>query len=107
MKKVYIIGPYSIGNKEQNVFNMMKIANDLIEHNFCPFIPLLYHYQNLKFPQNEEIWKKLDNTWLSYCDIILRIPGKSIGGDNEVKLAKDLNKPIYYSLEELCEIYAI
>jgi hypothetical protein len=35
------------------------------------------------------------------CDAILRLPGESAGADEEVKLAKELGKPVFYSIVDL------
>ena len=35
------------------------------------------------------------------CDIILRLPGYSKGGDLEVEQATEQGQPVYHSIEEL------
>ncbi len=102
--KVYIASPYSIGNKEKNVLRQIHCADALIGHGYTPFVPLLLHYQHIVAPRSYNEWIRYDMEWLSMCDCVLRLRGKSIGADLEVAEAKRLGLPIYYSLNELIKI---
>lgn len=106
MIKVFISSPYS-GNEEENVNIQQRCANDLINLGFNPFIPLLYHYQEAKFPHPYNKWLELDTDWISVCDVLLRLPGESPGADDEVKHAQKLNIPVVNSVEELKIKYGI
>lgn len=101
MIKVYIASPYSIGNKEENVFRQMQVADILISEGFCPYIPLLTHYQHLQFPQPYNFWLEYDLEWLFCCEAILRLDGESYGADKEEEYAKELGIPIFYDIPTL------
>ena len=94
MKKVYIASPYTTGDTAVNVNRAIKVANQLLDKGYCPFIPLLYHFWHLITPRKYKDWTKLDNEWLKSCDIIIRLPGKSKGADEEIRLAKKLGIPV-------------
>jgi hypothetical protein len=110
--RIYIASPYSNGDKEENVNLQMDIAEELMQHGFAPYTPLLTHFQHLRHPREEHDWYKLDNEFLSLCDILIRIKpiknGKeitSVGADKEEILARELKIPVFsfHTLEEMCK----
>jgi hypothetical protein len=100
-QKVYIASPYSIGDKEENVRVQMECGLQLLDLGFTPYVPLVTHYMELISPRDYNVW--LDNCleWLVVCDIVLRLPGESIGADIEVAYAEQHKIPVVYSIEEL------
>jgi nucleoside 2-deoxyribosyltransferase len=109
--RIYIASPYSNGDKEENVNLQMDIAEELMQRGFAPYTPLLTHFQHLRHPREEHDWYKLDNEFLSLCDILIRIKpiknGKeitSVGADKEEMLARELKIPVFSfnTLEEMC-----
>lgn len=101
MKRVFISGPYTLGDVEQNVKKAMDLANDLIESGYAPFCSHLTHFLNNNNFQPYEKWLEIDNTFLEVCHAVIRIPGESKGADKEVSLAEKLGIPVFYDLEEL------
>ncbi len=101
MIKVYIASPYTIGDVALNVKKQMDVANELIIHGFAPFVPLYSHFQHMAHPRPYQDWIRLDLEWVKVCDCVLRLEGLSKGADGEVNLAKSLNIPVFYSLDEL------
>jgi hypothetical protein len=101
MKKVYVAGPYTKGDVAVNVRNALDAAGRLADLGLFPFVPHLSHFWHLVFPRPYEFWCELDNKFLPYCDIVLRIPGESSGADKEVELAETLGIPVYCSIEQL------
>lgn len=101
MKRIFISGPYTIGDVAQNVKASMEIANDLINLGYAPFCPHLTHYLHINHAQPYKKWLKIDLAYLIVCDAVLRIPGESKGADAEVKKAVELNIPVFYSIKEL------
>ena len=101
MIKVYIASPYTIGNTAVNVRVQIDAVNKLMNYKFAPFSPLYSYFQHMIHPRPWEDWMEVDFVWVEACDCILRLPGESSGADQEVKLAKKLNKPIFYSIDEL------
>lgn len=107
MVKVYISSPYSIGDVAVNVKRQIDASNELMDMGFVPFVPLYSHFQHMIHPRPYEDWIKVDLEWVRSCDCLLRLEGESKGADKEVKLANELNIPVYYSFEELYEAYNI
>lgn len=101
MKRVYVSGPYSVGDPEENVRNAINAGNRLFKAGFAPFIPHLSHYWHAMTPKPWEDWIKLDLALLPAFDILLRIEGESRGADLEVATAEKLGIKIYYSTVEL------
>jgi Domain of unknown function (DUF4406) len=106
MIKVYIASPYTVGDVAVNVKRQLDCADELMNLGFIPFVPLYSHFQHLIHPRPYDDWLKLDFEWLPTCDCILRLSGESKGADKEVQYATELNKPIFYSINELINYYA-
>lgn len=105
--KVYIASPYTIGDAAINVRTQIDIADKLMNKGFVPFVPLLTHFQHMFHPRTYESWMEICKVWVLTCDCVLRLEGESKGADVEVKLAKENKKPVFYSLNELCERYKV
>lgn len=101
MKKIYIAGPYTLGDVAQNVANAMWAADRIISLGHCPFIPHLFHFQHMAHQQSYEKWLALDLEYLRICDAILRLQGNSYGADIEINTAKDQGIPIFYSIDDI------
>ena len=100
---VYIAGPYSKGDVAINIHIAMGHANAVIESGYIPYIPHLTHFWHLVSPRPVKFWYDYDNHFLRRCDCVLRIPGESVGADNEVALAKVLGIPVYYSVLDILD----
>lgn len=111
--RVYIASPYTNGDREKLAELQMDVAAILLKSGFNPYAPLYNHYiqdnhseLNYGFP-----WLDIDKSWLSLCDIMVRIFPKdinnyrieSIGADEEEDFAKKTGIPIFYfdNLSEL------
>jgi len=101
MKKVYISGPYSTGNTISNIHFAIEVADALLLAGFTPFVPHLNFTWDLIHPHSYDTWLDWCLEWVSTCDCLLRIHGESPGADAEVRLAKVIGKPVYYTVEEL------
>lgn len=101
MIKVYVSGPYTKGNREENVYRAMKAADVIMNMGMAPFVPHYTHYQDEKFPRPYRDWLNLDFVWLKTCEALLRLPGESYGADKEVELSGMLQIPVFETLTEL------
>ena len=99
--RVYVAGPYTDGDPEENTKNAIEAGNQLLELGYIPFIPHLSHYWDKLYPQPIQTWYTYDIEWLRLSDAVLRIPGHSRGASREVELATLLHIPVYFSIEEL------
>lgn len=101
--RVYVAGPYTNGDVQDNVDKAISIGESIWRHGHIPFIPHLFHYWHLQHPGNYEKWATLDIAWLLRCDAIYRIDGESPGADMEVAVARAHNMPVFYTMNGLCE----
>jgi len=95
---VYIAGPYTHGDVAVNVRSAVAAGLDIADAGHVPFVPHLFHFAHLVFPQPYEVWMQLDLSWLACCHAVLRLPGHSPGADREVERAMQLGLPVYHSL---------
>jgi hypothetical protein len=100
---VYISGPYSNGDTEQNVRSAIDAAEQVIENLGIPIIPHVTYWWNEIYPHGYEFWLAYDMQLLEGCDVLWRLPGESKGADREVENAKKLGLSIVYSFDELMD----
>lgn len=97
--RVYVAGPYT-SDPVAHTAVAIEVGNKLLDLGHEPFIPHLAHYwDTLHKQRGYEDWMRLDLSWLSVSDAVLRLPGESSGADREVALATELGIPVYHSLE--------
>jgi hypothetical protein len=99
MKRVYVAGPYSEGDVAHNVRKAYEAAHQLADHGFAPFVPHHTHLWQMIFPRPYEEWLRLDLAFLSCCDALLRLPGRSSGADGEVEAARKLGIAVFEDIE--------
>ena len=105
--KVYVAGPYTVGDIACNVAKNIRIGDKLLKLGYTPFVPLLTHFWHILYPNHYDVWMDYDEKWVLSCDVLLRTPGESSGADKEVKLAIAHNIPVVYSVAELLRKYPI
>ena len=101
MVTVYISSPYTKGDQAVNVRNQMVTTDELMDKGYCAIAPLYTHFQHMFRPRGYEDWMKVDLELLGRADVVLRLPGESLGADREVEHADDLGIPVAYSMEDL------
>lgn len=101
-KIVFISSPYSgCANKLDCVQVQIDVSAMLMMLGFQPIAPLLSHYIGTQHSFDYGRWMEWCLTILERCDCVLRLPGKSKGGDEEVAFAKRNDIPVFYSIDEL------
>lgn len=100
MIKVFIAGPYTKGDRDENLNKMIDTTNELINHGFNPLpLNLCYHLVEYKHKRENYVdWIEITSQWVEKCDCLLRLTGQSSGADGEVDLAKKLNIPVFMIL---------
>lgn len=83
MKKVYIAGPYTLGDTALNVRRAILAADEVWAAGFLPYVPHLDHLWHLVSPKPISTWYAMDIGWLRVCDAVLRLQGESEGADIE------------------------
>lgn len=114
MKKpiVYIASPYTQGDVAINAHYQCKIFDQLLtDGKVLPVAPLWSHFQHVLFPRPYKDWIQYDQDMLHIYDCCLRLNAefpklgymqdKSTGADTEVHTFEKMQKPVFYSVEEL------
>jgi hypothetical protein len=107
MIKVYIASPYTIGDVAKNVATQIEVADRLMDLGYVPFVPLLAHFQHMHCHRPYQDWIDLDLAWLPCCNVLLRLPGKSLGADMEVEYARKLDIAVVYGIQELQLVFPL
>lgn len=106
--KIYIAAPYSAKTPEeiiQNVNTAIDVGIMIYRHGHIPYIPHLAHWieqrnQEYIFKLQYEDYLKMNIEWLKICDALLYL-APSPGADQELQLAKELKKQIYYDIRDI------
>ena len=100
---VYISGPITLGDPEHNFAQSCVVQHLLINAGFAPLNPML----TMKLPMNENfshaVWMEVDIPWVAKADTVFRLPGESVGADEEVKYAEDHGSPVFYNLADIVQ----
>ena len=104
MKKVYIASPYTKGDVAVNVRRQLEVANELMDIECCPIVPLFTHFQHMMFPRPYEDWMAIDMEKIKGCDYLMRLEGESSGADREVEFAKSLGIRVVRSVQDIIGI---
>lgn len=113
---VYVASPYTAGDCGLNTRFQCTIFDMLLRKGIVtPIVPLWSHFQHFVHPLPYEMWMDYDHEIIRKCDALLRLGAsyvdeevgiayfcnESSGADREVKHAKSLNIPVFYSIPEL------
>ena len=100
--RVYIAGPYTIGDTILNIRAAIKAGDRVLKAGHIPFIPHTNMLWHLVCPHEAQVWYDWDLEWLMMCNAMIKLPGESVGADREECWARAWGKPIY-TLEEFLE----
>jgi len=101
--RVYIAGPYTLGDRSENVRTAAAAMMRILDAGHEPFCPIVHsHFLDLMHPRPWEDWMRLDLAWLPFAEAVIRLPGKSEGADIEcAAIAGTI--PIFFSVEAFLE----
>ena len=102
MKHIFIAGPYA-GDQAINVRQALAAADKLWYHGYIPYVPHLTHFWDFAAPHQRSAWLAYHTNWLRRCDALLRLPGDSVGADEEMDLAITLDIPVFIAISALLE----
>lgn len=103
IKTIYIAGPYSGGNPEDNLRAAISAANAMMDLGIAPFIPHLSHYLHAVKARGYEEWMEYDFVWLDRSDALFRLPGISPGAERELKRMQGLGRPVFHTMSALTD----
>ena len=95
MKRVYVSGPITRGNKSWNFYQACEAQRLLMEAGYAVLNPMLSmaHPDGANIPW--ESWIASDLKFVECCDLVIRLPGESKGGDIETQFAVSCGIPVY------------
>lgn len=115
MKRIYVAGRYSAENVIdvlKNIGRGEKACAELFQLGFAPFCPwsdkvFITHNPDAEFTLQQFYENSI--AWLEVSDAIFVLENseESRGTQAEIKKAKELNLPVFYSVEYLSDYYGI
>lgn len=104
--RVYVAGPYTIGDTAVNVRVAIMAGDQLIRSGHVPFVPHLSHFWHMLYPHKYETWIWYSAEWLKVCGAVVRLKGESVGADMEVHWAQQHGIPIFGSVDAFLQWHA-
>lgn len=101
MKRIYIAGPITHGDRLANVREAIEVFHELRDMGYNPFCPHLSHFANEVKQREYEDWMEADFDWIDVCPAMYRmrevkgVPTPSSGADREVALAARLGRTLF------------
>ncbi len=93
----YVAGPISSsGSLHENLHNGITVGEELRQAGFHPFVPHLYDFTKI-VTGNDASWNDMldmDENWITACDLLVALPGKSAGKEREMAFARKINIPV-------------
>jgi hypothetical protein len=107
---VYVAGPISKGDLRENIRIACDAGMRLLKAGFAPLVPHATCYLDgtgephiLPSGTTHEDWMAADLPWVSVTQCLLRLPGESVGADQEVEKARSLGIPVYFDIDTLIQ----
>lgn len=98
--RVYISGPYTLGDVEANVRNAILAGAAVRDAGHVPYIPHLMHYWDKVSPRPWGDWMGICLAEVRRSDAMIRLPGESRGADLEVELAQKRGLQVFAGVRE-------
>lgn len=113
-KRVYIACPISNGDKERSVetrtLNLKRATeafDALWKLGLAPMNPAFSachpHWEAVPY----RVWTEIDKPWVLSSDAVYRVPGESVGADEECDLAFQNGIPVFHELLVLAAYFGI
>jgi hypothetical protein len=100
---IYISGPMTIGDREQNIRNAEEVFKELMLVGYSCICPQLSGRMPGAWDIPHDVWIAQDLPIVGRVDAVLRLPGKSSGADAECSHAQGCEIPVYYSVAQLMD----
>jgi hypothetical protein len=96
-KRVYISGPITGGDRNWNQYQANVAQRALLKAGYATFNPMPTGVLPFAWDGSVEHaeWLDSDFAWIAVSDMLVRLPGVSIGGDMETEYAKQLGIPVF------------
>jgi len=101
--RVYVAGPYTLGDRSENLRRIMAATVEILDAGHEPFCPLLSFFLDLTYPRPWKDWMRMDLAWLKVAEAFVRISGPSVGADDERDIAAAHHIPTFYTVDAFLE----
>ena len=104
---VYVAGPYTHGDLNENIRNACHVADKVWDAGFLPIVPHVTQVWDLISPKPVAFWYDYDLHLLAQCDHLIRLPGDSPGADREAVFAIKRRIPCYLGIQHFLDSMAV
>jgi len=103
-KLVYISGPITQGDQFRNVQLAINAFNDLLDAGVSAYCPHWTCFSQMTRPRSHRDWMRYDlEAILPRCDAVWRLPGISVGADEECREARRLGIPVFDQFSQVIQ----
>lgn len=94
MIRAYLSGPITKGNRSWNFYQAAEFQRRLMLAGLAVWNPMLsmLHPDGWSIPHHT--WLESDLAWVAVANVVLRLPGESVGADAECAFARDHGIPV-------------
>lgn len=101
--RVYLAGPITQGNREHNFNQAADAHKALLAAGFAVLNPMLSMMLPGCWDIPHRTWLDSDLPWVECAEAVLRLPGASMGADEETEHAKEWSIPVFHDMASLVE----
>lgn len=107
--RVYIAGPMTNGGQGYDMKRIHEAVDTyftLIVLGYTPHCPQLTVFCDFMCPNrlSHDEWLELDERYIDNSDVVLRLPGESVGADRECAYAKANGIPVVRSVAAIVDM---
>ena len=95
--RVYLSGPITKGDRTENFRAFCLWQKVLMDKGFSVLNPGLSMLHPDAWAIAHETWLQSDLPWIRVSDVVIRIPGESVGAKEEVKHAEGHEIPVFFA----------
>lgn len=93
--RVYVAGPMTKGDKEENLSRAIAAGEQLMAAGLAPHVPQCTYCWSDNFSHAHEEWMRIDLPWVEAADAVVRLSGESKGADMETAAAEKAGVPVF------------
>jgi len=101
----YVAGPYTAPDPVENTRTALLTGDRLYAAGLLPIVPHISLLSHLVAPHPADYWYEFDLHLLARCDMLLRLPGHSVGADREVEFAIERDIIVFRSENALLDAW--
>ena len=101
--RLYLSGPITKGNRTSNFAQAASMQAELMQAGFAVLNPMLSMMHPDAWTIDHRLWMDNDLPWVEVCHVVFRLPGESIGADEECSFADNLGIPVFTKWKDLMQ----